>query len=522
MFEIDKRGDNSKKDEDPKKKEDATPENNNKKEEKEEDVKKEKFSISDIYFAVKEPKIITKIEVYKVSKKETVANVRKKYQNKALKNTTVECSDNKTLKKLMDVHELNIGDVVKVQWRQIVKDEFVYKKINKLVFNREIFVVAICNADKGKLKIEIKEKENRVYGGNSVKFLVDGSEKSDFTFEFNSVDKWSKEYNQEIKLCPKEKTDLCKLIKKYTEHFDNEFNTKKDKTKHATYLYIKPTVTEDGNIITVPEKKIKERYHEISLAIDDKFRTHFVLHSTAIELPYKGKVPNPYKPGKMIDGIEDRLNRKPRERWFGHCFLMRDGKYYFIHDFKEQNVTATKFEKRYTELQGRMFHVEVNYEEAPRRNQFADIEVLKTLNNGKYLPTEAQYEKLAELYMKAHDALIDKGFDDADSWPLIVPHIEIDRGINDGHRDPTDFDFKYFYNKLLGKVPTWRRAQFFNHDRYWEEKLYKEPLPHFERSSWPPVLSGAPQPQIPEKSLPWNYPTIPEARERKKRLEKKK
>lgn len=113
---------------------------------------------------------------------------------------------------------------------------------------------------------------------------------------------------------------------------------------------------------------------------------------------------------------------------------------------------------------GRMFHVELNYASGDT-------------------PTDAQYHSLADLYIEASD--IEK------CWPIIVPHIEIDRGIKDEHGDPTDFDYNKFYQILANKNVPIDTIPRFSHDRYWSYPHSKVPWAT-DTNSWPPVLEGNP------------------------------
>jgi len=76
-------------------------------------------------------------------------------------------------------------------------------------------------------------------------------------------------------------------------------------------------------------------------------------------------------------------------------------------------------------------------------------------------------------------------------WPIIVPHIEVDRGIADGHQDPTDFDYNHFYSILKAKGVPIDDIKKFDHKRYWGHKSYKVPWTT-DKTNWPPILSGNP------------------------------
>lgn len=185
--------------------------------------------------------------------------------------------------------------------------------------------------------------------------------------------------------------------------------------------------------------------------IDPKYRSHFILHCTA---------------GNMsLEAIKKHTNYdKPnRSRSKAHVYLMKDGSTLFIWPFSEKNVWATKVESK-RNLKGQMFHVEINYGSPDK-------------------PTNEQYESLADLYIEASS--VEK------CWPIIVPHIEVDRGIPDGHSDPTDFDYNYFYKILESKGVPIETIPKFDHDRYWGSPSYKVPWGS-DKNSWPPILKGNP------------------------------
>jgi len=180
--------------------------------------------------------------------------------------------------------------------------------------------------------------------------------------------------------------------------------------------------------------------------IDPKLRWIFVLHSTG---------------GLLSKEYIKAIN----VNWRGHKYIMKDGEVIEVWPFTKKDVRATKTESLNSrELQGQMFHVELNY-----------------ADNDK--PTENQYQVLAELYIEASIA---EGY-----WPRIIPHIEIDRGIKDGHRDPVDFDYNHFYQILKDKDVPIDKIPHFGHDRYWNYPYSKIPWGTDTRS-WPPTLSGNP------------------------------
>jgi hypothetical protein len=80
---------------------------------------------------------------------------------------------------------------------------------------------------------------------------------------------------------------------------------------------------------------------------------------------------------------------------------------------------------------------------------------------------------------------------DFDKKKYIFIIIEVDRGIPDGHSDPTDFDYNYFYKVLPSKGVPIETIPKFDHDRYWGSPSYKVPWGS-DKNSWPPILKGNP------------------------------
>jgi hypothetical protein len=190
---------------------------------------------------------------------------------------------------------------------------------------------------------------------------------------------------------------------------------------------------------------------KIVCPIDADLRSHFVVHCTS---------------GNMSEsGIKTmtNFNSQERSRSKAHKYVMIDGTVIEIWPFSEKNVWATKTETR-NNLKGKMFHVELNYSEPS-------------------VPSDAQYEALANLYIEASDI--------EGCWPIFVPHIEVDRGIPDGHGDPTDFNYNKFYDILRSKNVPIDDIPHFDHNRYWGEQRYRTPWSN-DLYSWPPILTGDP------------------------------
>ena len=215
--------------------------------------------------------------------------------------------------------------------------------------------------------------------------------------------------------------------------------------------YFKTIIDTNGNISNSNGDSYPSQSEFKVCPIDPKYRSHFVLHCTA---------------GNMtLSAIKEHtsFDSKNKLRSRAHVYIMKDGTTLQIWPFSEKNVWATKAETQ-KKLKGRMFHLEINY-------------------GAPDLPTKEQYETLANLYIEASN--IEK------CWPIIVPHIEIDRGLADGHGDPTDFDYKYFYSILKDKNIPIDDIPRFDHDRYWGKDSYKVPWAN-DKNSWPPVLKGNP------------------------------
>ena len=199
--------------------------------------------------------------------------------------------------------------------------------------------------------------------------------------------------------------------------------------------------------------------------IGPTYRSHFVLHSTG---------------GVMSKSDIQAITTKGR----AHQYIMKDGEVIVVWPFTQKDVWATKMEDprrdtrysptivwgseivdaAYKTLLGQMFHVELNYAEGG-------------------VPTEKQYQVMADLYI---EAALTEGY-----WPRIVPHIEVDRGIKDGHRDPENFNYNHFYQILRGKGVPLDKIPHFDHDRYWVGQYSKIPW-GTDITSWPPRMSGNP------------------------------
>jgi hypothetical protein len=143
-------------------------------------------------------------------------------------------------------------------------------------------------------------------------------------------------------------------------------------------------------------------------------RTHFVIHQTV--------------DGKLTEKkIKDLFGGKKGK---GHQYILKSGKIVRLFSLDEPGVFATKAEtsavplhgkKPSFALKGKMIHTEVDYEDGGE-------------------PNKEQYAALRDLYIEAcqHVGRI----------LTIVPHIEVDRGIKNGHSDPQNFLYNDFYALL--------------------------------------------------------------------------
>ncbi len=398
--------------------------------------------VLDVYFAekVKKYKWMPKEETYVVKKAGTAAAVIKLYERKDRRNIVIDPNDGKPLKPKTKL---------KVTYEEQVEDGFEYKPIAQSKVGRKLFVVAICRGDNGKLTIDMHEnklKNADMVFDEPVKFLIGDAENTKIEF---SITKDKLEYVQEIVLRPKADDAMLALMEKIDKRPDKK-----------AFIFFKAAVTE-----TKDEVKFPDETHEFKNKNNDKFevqvrqtcpvdpayRSHFVLHCTA---------------GNMSETsvrTHTALDTASPKRSKAHKYVMPDGKIIEVWPFTEKNVWATKIESKQG-LKGQMFHVEINY-------------------GAPSVASAAQYQSVADLYIEASEI--------EDCWPIIVPHLEVDRGIPDGHNDPTDFDYNNFYQILKAKGVPIESIPHFEHDRYWGKPNYKVPF-DTDKTSWPPVLKGDP------------------------------
>ncbi len=188
-------------------------------------------------------------------------------------------------------------------------------------------------------------------------------------------------------------------------------------------------------------------------------RTHFVIHQTVDGNLTKNSVVT------RFGGLRNK----------GHVYLLKSGESVFIWPFTEKLVRATKAESPNAfrpihgsfpdfPIAGKLIHVEVDYGE-----------------QGK--PNDAQYKALAGLYIEACKTV--------GRILTIVPHIEVDRGIRNGHNDPQNFDYNLFYSILSGKGIDITRIPKFDHERYFGKPNFRTPF-DTDTFHFPPILKGNP------------------------------
>jgi len=417
----------------------------------------------DVYFAEKKPR-------YKEEKKVENYTVKGEKNYQAVKETFLKRDDfkGKTIQDLrcavakgVNSSQLKPGDKCTMSWKEITEGGFEYKKLNKVRFGKKTLIVGEwlskeMKLREGTLKLELyedqRDNDTKVFDG-PLKIMIDGVENTKLELAFsenNNED--NKKFEKEITISPKSDSELQSLVKKIGERKDkNAFIYVRAKFLgwlpggwglEANYL-------KEGHPFKVYVRDV--------CPIDKRYQSHFVIHSTAYEVPES----------KILSWKNSKVTGQ------GHKYVMRDGKVIEVWPFSAKNVFATKAEHKAGKVsKGQMFHVELNYKEL-------------------VLPTEAQYQALADLYLEAADV--------HDYWPIIVPHIEVDRGIPDGHRDPSDFDYNRFYDILKKRNVPIDDIPHFEHERYWgeaapgSEPLYWDPQAS-DNFSWPPVLKRKPNP----------------------------
>ncbi|WP_182417450.1 peptidoglycan recognition family protein [Bartonella sp. HY038] len=220
---------------------------------------------------------------------------------------------------------------------------------------------------------------------------------------------------------------------------------------------------------------------------------YFVIHDTAGMMTnywfVKHDVRTPEQAVKAIQ--EGKANfpgrSKGRSSILAHAFIRReDGAIYRLVSWL-QRQSATKVEKDYTPRTNIAVHVEC--EQAYTNNVIEE-------DMNKVVWTDKQLNSLADLYIEASKAIL-AHYGGEPQWLNIIPHIEMDRGIKNGHRDPRIFPYNKFYDILKNKGVPIDTVKKFQHERFWGDAPNGKPkywLPNRDdnRTYWPPVLVGVP------------------------------
>ncbi|MDR2122658.1 MAG: phage baseplate assembly protein V, partial [Flavobacteriaceae bacterium] len=141
--------------------------------------------------------------------------------------------------KSMIDQEDSMVDVVDVFFGKKVEngDRVDFEKINDVNLGEEVYVVALCSGQTGKLKIKLKEElsaDPKVMD-DPVKFLVEGEERTEIEF---SIGQLIYTYYQKIKIRPKEENSFEKIGKKL-----------KDRKDKKVTIYLRARVTDTENEI---------------------------------------------------------------------------------------------------------------------------------------------------------------------------------------------------------------------------------------------------------------------------------
>ncbi len=144
--------------------------------------------------------------------------------------------------------------------------------------------------------------------------------------------------------------------------------------------------------------------------------TYFVVHDTA---------------GGGVPASAKGVNADAR----GVHLFLNMSTLYLNKDFSA-NGTATKFEQRHKEFRGTMIHVEHAYPPVSAQEDRSP--------NPPPPPGGYNYDALALAYIFASYR--------AKRWLTVTCHLELDRGIPNGHHDPRGFSFATFYKKIVATV----------------------------------------------------------------------
>ena len=435
----------------------------------------EKATLKEFYLDVKKSatRDNASVEAYKPTLKETLAILDRQYylgQNKYAKIDAKSFNGiiakpllSSALSRLVIHYESEWYSEIDAQGKMPKWDAFdseFYQNERNILSYLEDGDVAKCDAyistlpeneqQSQKRALELKRRELEKKGINNNKTIED----SFYTDLKLKVASWDNEKEKIKKMLWWD--DVVKGLAEQSKS-NTESDASNDNTSTSTKVTQPATLSPDGQVWSInPIAMLAFESSRIQkkevCPIDPNYRSHFVLHCTDVNMSKDA-----------IIKLQSLDNPSQRIRYKAHKYIMQDGEVIEIWPFTEKNVWATKAES-IKNLKGRMFHVELNYK----------------VPDG---PTELQYQSLANLYIEASDI--------EGCWPIIVPHIEVDRGIPDSHKDPTDFDYNKFYSILKSRHVPIDSIPHFKHERYWG--YFHSKIPYKEdKYSWPPVLEGDP------------------------------
>jgi hypothetical protein len=257
-------------------------------------------------------------------------------------------------------------------------------------------------------------------------------------------------------------SEYAELVEKI---FELRFGTKPqdyDSNKAADYLFPGPVFAKTDHYRpagTLSARTSNTIQTEITVQEDlsafklDPAVKYFVVHSTAAT---EKSTLNEIEPYRNI------INHTFESGGKGHAYIFKDGSIIILVPYTEK-TWATKAERKenhHVLAWGACIHIELVYPEDA-------------------VPTEKQYQELAKLYYLFYKANNRK--------LIIVSHLEMDRGIKEGHSDPTNFNFNIFYD-IIRK--TYSIDIIAGTDGITNERHNKSLNQEDMINSYPPVLSG--------------------------------
>jgi len=405
---------------------------------------------------------------------------------------------NKIKDKIKDFEDAGFKDEEKL--KAIKKDKILYECSLKTEDKYRTHFVVHCVAiemsrekcvgyKKNIVNAFVMKNGDKIFSESFRKHRIGATKLESFSSAMNKVAKKSKKYN--ITEDIPGKVNFIRYIKKGSEKDETNYNSNglPDEFKGRSF-------------------HIELNYSETPIDYPNRIRVPPIIYEDIKDLEpikYKDIIKQYQKNHNLSD---EQINNLDPELLDKEVKLMLD------------SIPESEIEKRTDYVKLRLID---RYNNLPNNSNYNQIFAgLKNIDH--YLPTQEQYEGLAQLYIQAHKTLEKEGYTGDDTWPIIVPHIEVDRGFFNGHKDPTDFDFNRFYRLLENgvevdgnteKVPKNRISCFFNNDRFWGGKIYeagkiygginagfKEPGWDNGLFSWPPVLSGNPFAETVESNDP--------------------